>query len=60
MFTSLKEIKLYIEEYEQKRYDLENVQLWSKVYLHDIRTTDVKGNYQDKTRGYLSLFKLGL
>ena len=60
MFTSLKEIKLYIEEYEQKRYDLENVQLWSKVYLHAIRTTDVKGNYQDKTRGYLSLFKLGL
>ena len=48
MFTSLEEVKLYIEECEQKRYDLENVELWSKVCLPTARTTVVKSNYQDK------------
>ena len=48
MFTSLQEIKEYIEECEQKRLDLENEEVWSKAYLPATRTTKVKGNYQGK------------
>ena len=48
MFTSLQEIREYIEECEQKRLDLENEEVWSKVYLPATRTTKVKGNYQGK------------
>ena len=48
MFTSLKEIREYIEECEQKRLDLENEEVWSKAYLPATRTTKGKGNYQGK------------
>ena len=48
MFTSLQEIREYIEECEQKRLDLENEEVWSKAYLPATRTTKVKGNYQGK------------
>ena len=48
MFTSLKEIRDYIEECEQKRLDLENEAVWSKAYFPATRTTKVKGNYQGK------------
>ena len=48
MFTSLKEIREYIEECEQKWLDLDNEAVWSKTYLSATRTTKVKGNYQGK------------
>ena len=48
MFTSLQEIREYIEECEQKRLDLENEEVWSKAYLPATRATNVKGNYQGK------------
>ena len=48
MFTSLKEIREYIEECEQKRLDLDNEEVWSNAYLPATRTTKVKGNYQGK------------
>ena len=48
MFTSLQEIREYIEECEQKRLDLENEKVWSKAYLPATRTPKVKGNYQGK------------
>ena len=32
MFTSLGEFQAYIEECEQKRLDLDNEEVWSKVY----------------------------
>ena len=48
MFTSLKEIQAYIEECEQKRLDLDNEEVWSKAYLPYTRTTEVRGNYEDK------------
>ena len=48
MFTSLQEIKEYIEECEQKRLDLENEEVWSTAYFPATRTTIVKGNYHSK------------
>ena len=48
MFTSLQEIRKYIEECEQKRLDLDNEEVWSKAYLPSTRTTKVQGNYQGK------------
>ena len=48
VFTSLKEIRDYIEECEQKRLDLDNEAVWSKAYLPATRTTKVKGSYQGK------------
>ena len=48
MFTSLKEIREYIEECEQKRLGLDKEEVWSKAYMPATRTTKVKGNYQDK------------
>ena len=48
MFTSLKEIQAYIEESEQKRLDLDNEEVWSKLSLPATRTTEVRGNYEDK------------
>ena len=48
MFTSLKKIQAYIEECEQKRLDLNNEEVWSKLYLSATRTTEVRGNYEDK------------
>ena len=44
MFTSLKEIQVYIEECEQKPLDLDNEELWSKAYLPATRATEVRGN----------------
>ena len=40
MFTSLEEIQAYIEECEQKRFDLDNEEVWSKAYLPAERTTE--------------------
>ena len=48
MFTSLKEIQAYIEECEQKRLDLDNEEVWSKVYLPATRTTEIRCNYEGK------------
>ena len=48
MFTSLEKIQAYIKECEQKRLDLENVQVWSKAYLPATRTTEARGNYEGK------------
>ena len=48
MFTRLEEIQVYIEECEQKRLDLGNVEVWSKVYLPATRTTEARGNYEGK------------
>ena len=48
MFTSLEEIQAYIEECEQNRLDLENVQVWSKAYLPATRTSEARGNYEGK------------
>ena len=48
MFTSLKEVREYIEECEQKRFYLDNEEVWSKAYLPATRTTKVKRNYQGK------------
>ena len=48
MFTSLEEIRGYIEECELKRLDLENEEVWSKAYLPETRTTNVRDNYEGK------------
>ena len=48
LFTSLSEIKDYIEECEQKRLDLDNDEVWSKAYMPKERTIDTKGNYMGK------------
>ena len=42
-FTNLWEIKAYTEECEQKRLDLDNEEVWSKVYLPAERTTETRG-----------------
>ena len=48
MFTSLIEIQAYIDECEQKRSDLDNEEVWSKVYFPATRATEVRGNYEGK------------
>ena len=48
MFTSLMEIRAYIEECEQKRLDLNNEEISSQVYLPATRTTEVRGSYEGK------------
>ena len=48
MFTSLQEIREYIEECEQKRLDLDNEEVWSKAYLPAERTIETSGAYQGK------------
>ena len=48
LFTSLAEIRAYVEECEQKRLDLENAEVWSKAYMPKERTTDIKGNHMGK------------
>ena len=48
MFTSMKEIKDYVEKCEQKRLDLENGEVWSKAYLPKERTIESRGAYQGK------------
>ena len=55
MFTSLKEIQGFIEECEQKQLDLDNEEVWSKAHLPATRTTEVRGNYEEKS--FLSLFR---
>lgn len=39
------QIKMHIDECEQKRLDLDNDEFWSKPYIPVERTTDVKGNH---------------
>ena len=46
MFTSLEEIQAYIKEWEQKRLDLENVEVWLTAYSRATRTTEMQDNYQ--------------
>jgi len=48
LFTSLEEIRGYIEDCEQKRLDLEKVEVWSKAYIPKERTTDIRGNHMGK------------
>lgn len=48
LFTSVEEIRNYIEECEQKRLDLENEEVWSKAYMPEEQTTDIKGNHMGK------------
>ena len=48
LFTSLEEVRLYIEDCEQKRLDLENEEVWSKAYMPKERTTNIKGNHMGK------------
>ena len=48
MFASLEKIQAYIEECERKRLDLDNEEVWSKVYLLTTRTTEARGSYEDK------------
>ena len=48
MFTTLKEIQAFIEECDQKRFDLDNEEVWSKTYLPATRSTEVRGNYEGK------------
>ena len=48
MFTSLAEIKEYIEACEQKRLDLDNVEVWSKAYVPKDPTTDTVSSYEGK------------
>ena len=43
MFTSLEKIQGNMEECEQKRLDLDNEEVWSKVYLPAERTTETRG-----------------
>ena len=45
---SLEEIQAYIEEYEQKRLDLDSEEVWSKAYLPAIRTTEARGFHESK------------
>ena len=48
MFTSLEKIQGNMEECEQKRLDLDNEEVWSKVCLSAERTTEARGNYEGK------------
>ena len=48
IFTNLEEIQAYIEEYEQKRLDLDKEEVWSKAYLPAKRTIEARGNYEGK------------
>ena len=48
MFTSMKEIRDYIANCEQKRLDLENGEVWSKAYLPATRTIESRGAYQGR------------
>ena len=46
MFASLEEIQAYIEECEQKWLDVDNEEVWIKVYLAAKITTEARGNYK--------------
>ena len=55
MFTSLKEIQTFIEECEQKRLDLDNEEVWSKL----IYPPQEQPTYEAimKAKSFLSMFK---
>ena len=48
MFNGLEEIQAYNEDSVRKRLDLENAEIWSRVYLPATETTETQGNYEDK------------
>ena len=47
-FSSLSEIKEYIQQCEQKRLDLEDGETWSKAYLPATETFDSEGVYEGR------------
>ena len=47
-FSSLSEIKEYIQQCEQKRLDLEDTETWSKAYLPATETFDSEGVYEGR------------
>ena len=49
-FSSLAEIKEYIQKCEQKRLDLEDEETWSKAYLPATKTFDSEGVYEGQVR----------
>ena len=49
-FSSLAEIKEYIQKCEQKRLDLEDEETWSKAYLPATKTFDSEGVYEGRVR----------
>ena len=55
MLTSLKEIQTFIEECEQKRFDLDNEEVWSKL----IYPPQEQPTYEAimKAKSFLSMFK---
>lgn len=57
MFFTSDKIQVYIEKCEQKQVDLENAEIWSRVYLPATRKTETEGNDQGKVT--VKLFKLG-
>ena len=49
-FSSLSEIKEYIQQCEQKRLDLEDAETWSKAYLPATEIFDSEGVYEGRYR----------
>ena len=49
-FSSLAEIKEYIQKCEQKRLDLEDEETWSKAYLPATKTFDSERVYEGRVR----------
>ena len=49
-FSSLSEIKEYIQQCEQKRLDLEDAETWSKAYLPATATYASEGVYEGRVR----------
>ena len=49
-FSSLSEIKEYIQQSEQKRLDLEDAETWSKAYLPATEIFDSEGVYEGRVR----------
>merc|ERR1711911_67274 len=48
LFTSIAEVRDYIEQYEQRRLDLDDDEVWSKAYLPADRETGDVGSYEGK------------
>ena len=48
MFTSIEEVRAYIEECERRRLDLDDEEIWSKAYLPEDRETEDTGNFEGK------------
>ena len=55
MFASLEEIQAYIEECEQKPFDLENEEVWSKAYLP--ATEQLRHEKIIRAKWFLSMLK---